>query len=187
MMSLCSAALAESPGGDSLNDQRLYQAAEEFIQQMIQHFLVKTCGEVMQDVLNRQKINLFPEIAMQATYQAANQLFKQDDMKDLLRDIFDENKSQAKDEINFGMPQAYIELGIKKCVERDINLIVTDPIFKYVIETMLNQAMVQQQKIVMMAAVQQQAQLMAIRQQQMIYQQMIMQQIIQNQFQNQLR
>ncbi len=174
-------ASAEMNKPKTLEDERMNQAIEKFVQDMIQHYLVKTCGEVMQNAIQANKLSIFPDIAFQASQQAAVQMFSQQDMKDLLYGIFDENTNQAKDEINMGMPQNYIELGIKKRVEQDINLIVEDPVFRFVVEEMMKQAMVQQQKIMMMAAAQQQAQLMAIRQQQMMYQQMIMQKIMEAQ------
>ncbi len=167
--------IAEESNPPSLNDTRITQAVENFTQKMIQHFLVKKCGELMQDVIVKQNLQIFPEIAWQAAQQSAVQVYKQQDLKDILVGIFDENKNQAKDEIDLGMPQGYIELGIKKRVEQDINLLVEDPLFRYVIEVMMNQAMVQQQQIVFMAVAQQQAQLMAIRQQQMMMQQQYLQ------------
>ena len=166
---------AEEPNGSSLNDTQITQAIENFTQKMIQHFLIKKCGEIMQDIVMKQNLQIFPEIAWQAAQQSAVQVYKQQDLKDILVGIFDENKNQAKDEINLGMPQGYIELGIKKRVEQDINLLVEDPLFRYVIEVMMNQAMIQQQQIVLMAVAQQQAQLMAIRQQQMMMQQQYLQ------------
>lgn len=166
---------ADEPKTTPLNDARITPAIENFTQQMIQHFLVKKCGEVLQDVIVKQNLQIFPEIAWQAAQQSAVQVFKQQDLKDVLMGIFDENTKQAKDEISLGMPQGYIELGIKKRVEQDINLLVEDPMFRYVIEVMMNQAMIQQQQIVMMAVAQQQAQLIAIRQQQMMMQQQYLQ------------
>ena len=165
---------AQEPNA-SLNDARITQAVENFTQKMIQHFLIKKCGEIMQDIVMKQNLQIFPEIAWQAAQHSAVQVFKQQDLKDVLMGIFDENTKQVKDEINLGMPQGYIELGIKKRVEQDINLLVEDPLFRYVIEVMMNQAMVQQQQIVLMAVAQQQAQLMAIRQQQMMMQQQYLQ------------
>lgn len=159
----------------SLNDARITKAVEHFTQQMIQHFLVKKCGEIMQDVIVRQNLQIFPEIAWQAAQHSAVQVFKQQDLKDILIGILDENTKQVKDELGLGMPQGYIELGIKKRVEQDINLLVEDPLFRYVIEVMMNQAIVQQQQIIMLAVAQQQAQLMAIRQQQMMMQQQYLQ------------
>ena len=174
----CSAVLADAPNAHSLNNERLYQAVEKFVQEMIRHFLIKNCGEVMQRAMTKQNVQIFPEIAFQASQRAAVEIFKQDDLKSILWGIFDENTSQAKDEINMGMPQSYIELGIKKRIEQDINILVEDPMFRYVIEAMLNQAVIQQQQIVMMAAAQQQAQLLAIRQQQLMMQQAVMEQIL---------
>ncbi len=166
---------AEESGVVSLNDARINQAVEEFTQKMIQHFLVKRCGEIMQDVILKQNLQIFPEIAWQAAQHSAIQVFKQQDLKDILVGIFDENTKRAKDEISLGMPQGFIELGIKKRVEQDVEILVEDPLFRYVIEVMMNQAMVQQQQILMMAVAQRQAQLMAIQQQQMLMQQQYLQ------------
>lgn len=164
----------------TLNNERIYQAVESYVQQIIQHNLVKTCGELMRGV------NLMPDIAMQASQRAAMEVFKQEDLKSILIGIFDENSTQVKDEINMGMPQTYIELGVKKRIEKDIKLLLEDPVFRYIIEEMLKQAVVQQRQIIMMKVAEQQAQLLAIRQQQMILQQelmkQVMEQIMQSQF-----
>ena len=178
VFSLLSTGLTDGEKPNSLNHERLVKAVEEYVQELIQHFLVKTCGEVMQEAITKQNMQIFPELAFQASQQAAVQIFKQSDLKDLLYGIFDENTSQARNEISMGMPQSYIEPRIKKRIERDIKLLIEDPMFRYVIEAMLNQAMIQQQQIIMMTAAQQQAKLLAIRQQQMMIQEQIMQQIL---------
>ncbi len=166
---------AEEMKATSLNDARMTQAVEEFTQKMIQYFLVKKCGEIIQDAIVRQNLQILPELAWQAAQQSAVQVFKQQDLKDILMGIFDENTKQAQEEIDLKMPQRYIELGIKKRVEQDIDMLIEDPLFRYVIEVMMKEAMIKQQEVVMMAVAQQQAQLMAIRQQQMLMQQQYLQ------------
>ena len=149
-----------------MRDPKMEKAIEEYVQQVITNYLLKTCGEIMQDIITRQNLQLFPVIAYQASQQAAFQLFTQPDVRDMLWGIFDENTTQAKDQSAMGMPQGYIEAGIKERVERDVKLLVNDPSFRYVIEAMLDQAVLKQRELILMTVAQQQTQLMSLQAQQ---------------------
>jgi hypothetical protein len=145
-----------------LNQARIDGMVDDFVRDVINHFLVKTFGDVMQKIIVDNQIQLFPQVAFQAAAEAAIQSFQQPAIKDAIWGIYDENIKQAKDEFSLGMPQSFIELGIRKRIERDLNLLVDDPTFRYVVEVMLEQAQIKQQRLIMMSVVQRQNALMSM-------------------------
>ncbi len=153
---------------------KVYSLIEKYVQQMVIQSVLSTTGEIIQRAIIRGKLKIFPQIGYQAIQQAAFQVFKQGSTKEITEDAFEQSYDIAIEQYEEQMQPGMIQKNVKDNVEGIIQSMRGNQVFKIIIERILKQAMIQQQKMLVMQVAQRQMQLALVQKQRMaMYQAMV--------------
>ena len=136
----------------------------EHVNKVVLNTYLNKSRETVLKIIERSNIGFLPQIAFLAVQQISEQAFKQKPIKDTMKStyvsIFDESMSKIEN----GESQNAIQDYIISEAEKNIYPIFDDRVFKYVVEEVIKQSHIQQQKMMYMQAAQRQAQLAAVQQ-----------------------
>lgn len=139
---------------------------EGYVQQVVVNTVIKKSGEVIRRTIQNNKIDLFPQLAFQAIQQAAWQVFNQPATRELALDIFESTTNKALLELEEGIDSNLVQQHIQSKVDQDLQALYQDPLFQKIVKKVLELALMDQRKIIVMQVTQQQLRLQVIAQEQ---------------------
>ncbi len=153
---------------------------QQYVQQMVVHSFTRKVTELIRDIVVHQNIQMFPAIVIQAGQQAAVQSFSQEDIREMVREVYQKSFDLALEQRRRGFSQTQMQNNIQESIDKKLEPILEEPLFKFVVEQVLLQADAMQKQIVIMETFRQQAQLANLQQQQVARQQQVQSQILQS-------
>lgn len=142
------------------------EVIEQFVQQSFFAELVSQSGDIIKKGLQSGQLQLMPAIATQTINQIATEVFKYEPFRDKILEAYRENHAWAQEEFNNKTAQSEIQSYVAGEAKRVISEIREEKVFQYMVDEIIKQGYVMQQRIGIMAQVQQQAQLAILAQQQ---------------------
>lgn len=159
------ALVSSSPQVTHRRDDKVNKLMGTYIQQMIIQTVLGDTAEVVSLLIQRQKIELFPQIAYQAIEQITLQMFKLEETKTSLRECYDKAYEKTMDLMDAGTKAQAIQIQVRATIRDSIEPIMQKPVFRHIVTEVLKQSMQQNQKIIATHVMQRQAQLMMIQKQ----------------------
>ena len=160
--------------------EKVSEADASMVREYIREIVVKTvldkAADSMEFAVTQQDLQLFPQVIYLAIQQIAVEVFKQKGTKEVTGKAYDQAYEQAIGQLNDGVLPGAVQQDIHKTVKQQMESIVSNDTFRYIVEKMLQQAMVQQQKIILQTAAQRQAQFVLLQKQHAAMQREVMQQ-----------
>jgi len=167
-MGVSASIVCASRGGDyrrrNVESRPMDPKINQYIQEYTYRAYIAKIGEVTKRIVIRQRIEVVPQIMQMAVYQVGLQAFNGSDIQKDLRDIYKIGIDVAQEQ--WDARDSNLQQSVTKTIDEELDLLVDTPLFKRIIETVIEAAMTQQRAVIMQKAAQQ------------YYQQVIMQQKI---------
>lgn len=148
----------------------------EYIREIVVKIVFDKAADSMEFAVTQKDLQLFPQVIYLAIQQIAVEVFKQEATKKVTMDAYNQAYEQAIGQLNDGVLPSAVQQDIHKTVKEQMESIVSDDTFRYIVEKMLQQAMMQQQKIILQTAAQRQAQFVLLQKQHAAMQKEVMRQ-----------
>jgi len=143
-------------------NREVNEMIDKFVQQVVIQSVLSTTTDTMKWILQTQNIKIMPQITYQAIHQAALQIFKIEATKEFTQAAYEESFEEAKKMFEDGFPQRDIEAIVKSKVNASLVELNQDPVYKKIIEKIIEQALIKQQQMIAMTVMQRQAQMQMI-------------------------
>ena len=148
---------------------------EELVEKMVINTILADTGEIVTDFLKKQNINVFPQVAYNGIQMIAMQVFQQESLKSFPQDAY-KNAIDKVDELKEqGASTSKMQEAVKNEIDEVLKPLREEYVYQEVIKIAIQEAMKQNQRIIMMAYAQKQSQLVALKQRQVYMQQMMQQ------------
>jgi len=181
LLCVCRLALAydgvqiSTPPPKPITPETVQSSIENYVEQSVVRILVKQTGEVIQTALKQQDLKLFPQLIYLSAQRTASECINQTDLHKILRNAYDHGMQIADEQRDLKASSATIRKKINDAVDAEVSQIVFEPYYRLIIEHMIQQAVLQQQSILLQKAVE-------VELQKMVIQQAVMQQALEQQY-----
>jgi len=139
---------------------------QEYVQQTIIAAVLNKIGDVMKRLIENNNLQIMPQVVYLAIQQAGVEIFDQKTMKDMIQAAYDDSVSMAIEKQEKGIAQNIIQNQVSTIVNAKMQEMEDHTVFRQIIEHYLEQALIQNKKIIIQTVAQKQAMLAAIAQQQ---------------------
>ena len=141
--------------GKSADVEHIRPTIERYVKDVITHSLLREVGQTIERILKQQNSGVVPQLAYVAVQEATLQTFQQKPTLEIVQDIFQQCKDKSLEQYGKGWAQAQIEDYIKNQVERSLKTILDEPVFRKIIEVVVEHAVLEQRKLITQSALEQ--------------------------------
>jgi len=149
---------------------------EQYVNEATMKMVVFTYGHIFDEAIKKQNMQIVPQIAYLAAQHAAAESLDEPNLKEIIRQAYDQGLEIAYSERDRGTQPAIIEQMVRETIKQELRRMIDLMEFHFITEQELRQAIMKQQQIMIAQAYQQQMQKLVIEQQ-------LMEQMIQKQYQ----
>ena len=149
---------------------------EQYVNEATMKMVVFTYGQIFDEAIKKQNMQIVPQIAYLAAQHAAAESLDEPNLKEIIRQAYDQGLEIAYSERDRGTQPAIIEQMVRETIKQELRRMIDLMEFHFITEQELRQAIMKQQQIMIAQAYQQQMQKLVIEQQ-------LMEQMIQKQYQ----
>lgn len=139
------------PASDDFTYQEINPKIEKFVQDVTFATYINKISEVTRQVVTQQKIGVVPQFVQLAIHKLGYQAFQKTSIKDTVREAYSQGMDVAHD-LYSQKKMTHFEQTVKSTIEGEIETLVGTPLFKKLIEEVVRQAMIQQQRMAIQQA-----------------------------------
>jgi hypothetical protein len=151
---------------------QLESTIQNYVQQLVVNQVIKNVSSTFTRLVSNAKIQILPHIGQEAMYQMVQQVFIQEETKKFTSEIYEQAFNKAFEDFKKGVSQDIVQEELRDYIETEIPKITEQPVFRKMMEEIIEFGYVQSQKFMIMNIAQQQLRMKEIQMKYLAMQQM---------------
>lgn len=169
--------------GPSAKQQDVEALMKEFVRVEVINSLLQDTGVIVERIVRNQNVQIYPQMAGLAVQQIVQQVFKQEETMNICKDAYDDSFELIKVQRLEGLSQNQLQENARKNIKEIVGPIYDLPVYKNIVEKILEHTLKEQYRLSVLQVAQRQAQMMILQQQMNQMQQAVMKTYLENMFQ----